>query len=94
MTKQDIFSNDITWLAQKKRINEELDKIEDMIKLYKDPNTDDINRSVAAGNISIYGENVRKEHRKMESIEAVVLREYSYLDPYTIIEDYDSNENH
>ena len=53
MTKQDIFSNNITWLAQKKRIDEEHNKIEDMIKLYRDPNTNSINREVAASNISV-----------------------------------------
>ena len=91
MTKQDIFSNDITWLAQKKRIGEELNKIEDLIKCYKDPNTNAINRSIAANNISVHGETVRKEHRKLESIEAVVLREFSYLNPDIVIEDYDDD---
>ena len=69
MTKQEIFNNDVTWLAQKKRIDEELNKIEDMIKLYRDPNTNSINREVAATNISVYGENVRKEIRRLDAIE-------------------------
>ena len=88
MTKQEIFNNDITWLAQKKRIDEELNKIEDMIKLYRDPNTNSINREVAASNISVYGENVRKEVRRLDAIEGELLKQFSYLNPYITIEDY------
>ena len=91
MTKQEIFNNDITWLAQKKRIDEELNKIEDMIKLYRDPNTNSINREVAASNISVYGENVRKEVRRLDAIEAELLKQFSYLNPDIIIEDYDGD---
>ena len=91
MTKQEIFNNDITWLAQKKRIDEELNKIEDMIKLYRDPNTNSINREVAASNISVYGENVRKEVRRLDAIEAELLKQFSYLNPYITIEDYEED---
>ena len=91
MTKQEIFNNDITWLAQKKRIDEELNKIEDMIKLYRDPNTNSINREVAATNISVYGENVRKEIRRLDSIEGELLKQFSYLNPYIVIEDYEED---
>ena len=91
MTKQEIFNNDITWLAQKKRIDEELNKIEDMIKLYRDPNTNSINREVAATNISVYGENVRKEVRRLDAIEAELLKQFSYLNPYIVIEDYEED---
>ena len=91
MTKQEIFNNDITWLAQKKRIDEELNKIEDMIKLYRDPNTNSINREVAATNISVYGENVRKEIRSLDSIEGELLKQFSYLNPYVTIEDYEED---
>ena len=91
MTKQEIFNNDITWLAQKKRIDEELNKIEDMIKLYRDPNTNSINREVAASNISVYGENVRKEVRRLDAIEAELLKQFSYLYPFIVIEDYEED---
>ena len=91
MTKQEIFNNDITWLAQKKRIDEELNKIEDMIKLYRDPNTNSINREVAATNISVYGENVRKEIRRLDAIEGELLKQFSYLYPYITIEDYEED---
>ena len=91
MTKQEIFNNNITWLAQKKRIDEELNKIEDMIKLYRDPNTNSINREVAATNISVYGENVRKEVRRLDAIEAELLKQFSYLNPYIVIEDYEED---
>lgn len=91
MTKQEIFNNDITWLAQKKRIDEELNKIEDMIKLYRDPNTNSINRDVAATNISVYGEKVRKEIRRLDSIEGELLKQFSYLNPYVTIEDYEED---
>ena len=92
MTKQEIFNNDITWLAQKKRIDEELNKIEDMIKLYRDPNTNSINREVAASNISVYGENVRKEVRRLDAIEGELLKQFSYLNPYIVIEDYEEDQ--
>ena len=91
MTKQEIFNNDITWLARKKRIDEELNKIEDMIKLYRDPNTNSINREVAATNISVYGENVRKEIRRLDAIESELLKQFSYLNPDIIIEDYEED---
>ena len=91
MTKQEIFNNDITWLAQKKRIDEELNKIDDMIKLYRDPNTNSINREVAATNISVYGENVRKEVRRLDAIEAELLKQFSYLNPFIVIEDYEED---
>ena len=91
MTKQEIFNNDITWLAQKKRIDEELNKIEDMIKLYRDPNTNSINREVAATNISVYGENVRKEVRRLDAIEGELLKQFSYLNPFIVIEDYEED---
>ena len=91
MTKQEIFNNDITWLAQKKRIDEELNKIEDMIKLYRDPNTNSINREVAATNISVYGENVRKEIRRLDVIEGELLKQFSYLNPCIVIEDYEED---
>ena len=91
MTKQEIFNNDITWLAQKKRIDEELNKIEDMIKLYRDPNTNSINREVAATNISVYGENVRKEIRRLDVIEGELLKQFSYLNPFIVIEDYEED---
>ena len=91
MTKQEIFNNDITWLAQKKRIDEELNKIEDMIKLYRDPNTNSINREVAASNISVYGGNVRNEVRRLDVIEGELLKQFSYLNPYIVIEDYEED---
>ena len=91
MTKQEIFNNDITWLAQKKRIDEELNKIEDMIKLYRDPNTNSINREVAASNIAVYGENVRKEVRRLDAIEGELLKQFSYLNPFIVIEDYEED---
>ena len=91
MTKQEIFNNDITWLAQKKRIDEEFNKIEDMIKLYRDPNTNSINREVAATNISVYGENVRKEIRRLDAIESELLKQFSYLNPDIVIEDYEED---
>ena len=91
MTKQEIFNNDITWLAQKKRIDEELNKIEDMIKLYRDSNTNSIDREVAATNISVYGENVRKEIRRLDAIEGELLKQFSYLNPYIVIEDYEED---
>lgn len=91
MTKQEIFNNDVMWLAQKKRIDEEINKIEDMIKLYRDPNTNSINREVAATNISVYGENVRKEIRRLDSIEGELLKQFSYLNPYVTIEDYEED---
>ena len=91
MTKQEIFNNDITWLAQKKRIDEEINKIEDMIKLYRDPNTNSIDREVAATNISVYGENVRKEIRRLDAIEGELLKQFSYLNPYIVIEDYEED---
>ena len=91
MTKQEIFNNDITWLAQKKRIDEELNKIEDMIKLHRDPNTNSIIREVAATNISVYGENVRKEIRRLDAIEGELLKQFSYLNPYITIEDYEED---
>ena len=91
MTKQEIFNNDITWLAQKKRIDEEFNKIEDMIKLYRDPNTNSINREVAASNIAVYVENVRKEVRRLDAIEGELLKQFSYLNPYIVIEDYEED---
>ena len=91
MTKQEIFNNDITWLAQKKRIDEELNKIEDMIKLHRDPNTNSIIREVAATNISVYGENVRKEVRRLNSVEEELLEQFSYLNPDIVIEDYEDD---
>ena len=91
MTKQEIFNNDVTWLAQKKRIDEELNKIEDMIKLYRDPNTNSINREVAASNISVYGGNVRNEVRRLDVIEGELLKQFSYLNPYITIEDYEED---
>lgn len=91
MTKQEIFNNDITWLAQKKRIDEELNKIEDMIKLYRDSNTNSINREVAATNVSVYGENVRKEVRRLNAIEGELLKQFSYLNPFIVIEDYEED---
>ena len=91
MKKQEIFNNDITWLAQKKRIEDELNKIEDMIELYRNPNTNSINRSIAANNISVYGENVRKEVRRLDAIEAELLKQFSYLNPYITIEDYEED---
>ena len=91
MTKQEIFNNDIMWLAQKKRIDEEINKIEDMIKLYRDPNTNSIDREVAATNISVYGENVRKEIRRLDAIEGELLKQFSYLNPYIVIEDYEED---
>ena len=91
MTKQEIFNNDITWLAQKKRVDEELNKIEDMIKLFRDPNTNSINREVAASNISVYGENVGKEVRRLDAIEAELLKQFSYLNPFIVIEDYEED---
>ena len=94
MTKQEIFNNDIMWLAQKKRIDEELNKIEDMIKLYRDPNTNSINREVAATNISVYGENVRKEIRRLDAIEGELLKQFSYLNPFIVIEDYEEDPMH
>ena len=89
MKKQEIFNNDIMWLAKKKRIDEELNKIEDMIKLYRDPNTNSINREVAASNISVYGGNVRNEVRRLDVIEGELLKQFSYLNPDIVIEDYD-----
>lgn len=91
MTKQEIFRNDITWLAQKKRIEEEIDKIEVMIKLYRNPNTSSINRGIAASNMSIYGENVRKEVRRLDSVETELLKQFSYLNPDIVIEDYEDD---
>ena len=89
MKKQEIFNNDITWLAMKKRIEEELNKIEDTIELCRNPNTNTINRDVAANNMPVYGENVRKEVRRLDSIESELLKQFSYLNPDIIIEDYD-----
>ena len=91
MKKQEIFSNDIMWLACKKRVDEELNKIEDMIKLYRDPNTNSINREVAASNISVYGGNVRNEVRRLDVIEGELLKQFSYLNPDIVIEDYDDD---
>lgn len=91
MKKQEIFNNDITWLACKKRVDEELNKIEDMIKLYRDPNTNSINREVAASNISAYGGNVRNEVRRLDIIEGELLKQFSYLNPDIVIEDYDDD---
>lgn len=91
MKKQEIFNNDITWLAQKKRIEDELNKIEDMIKLYRNPNTNAINRDISANNISVYGENVRKEVRRLDSIESELLKQFSYLSPDIVIEDYEED---
>lgn len=91
MKKQEIFNNDITWLACKKRVDEELNKIEDMIKLYRDPNTNSINREVAASNISVYGGNVRNEVRRLDVIEGELLKHFSYLNPDIVIEDYDDD---
>lgn len=91
MKKQEIFNNDVTWLAQKKRIDEELIKVENMVKLYRDPNTNSINRSIAASNLSLYGENVRKEVRRLDSIEAELLRQFSYLNPDIVIEDFEDD---
>ena len=91
MKKQEIFNNDVMWLAQKKRVDEELNKIEDMIKLYRDPNTNSINREVAASNISVYGENVRKEVRRLDAIEGELLKQFSYLNPDIVIEDYEED---
>ena len=91
MKKQEIFNNDITWLACKKRVDEELNKIEDMIKLYRDPNTNSINREVAASNISVYGGNVRNEVRRLDLIEGELLKQFSYLNPDIVIEDYDGD---
>ena len=78
-------------MAKKKRIDEELNKIEDMIKLYRDPNTNSINREVAATNISVYGENVRKEIRRLDVIEGELLKQFSYLNPFIVIEDYEED---
>ena len=94
MKKQEIFNNDIMWLAKKKRIDEELNKIEDMIKLYRDPNTNSINREVAASNISVYGGNVRNEVRRLDVIEGELLKQFSYLNPDIVIEDYDDDKMH
>ena len=94
MKKQEIFNNDIMWLAQKKRIDEEINKIEDMIKLYGDPNTNSINREVAASNISVHGENVRKEVRRLDAIEGELLKQFSYLNPFIVIEDYEKDPMH
>lgn len=94
MKKQEIFNNDIMWLAKKKRIDEELNKIEDMIKLYRDPNTNSINREVAASNISVYGGNVRNEVRRLDVIEGELLKQFSYLNPDIVIEDYDDDPMH
>ena len=94
MKKQEIFNNDITWLACKKRVDEELNKIEDMIKLYRDPNTNSINREVAASNISVYGGNVRHEVRRLDIIEGELLKQFSYLNPDIVIEDYDDDPMH
>lgn len=91
MKKQEIFNNDITWLAQKKRIEDELNKIEDMIKLYRNPDTNSINRSIAASNLSVYGDNVRKEVRRLDAIESELLKQFSYLNPDIVIEDYDDD---
>lgn len=91
MTKQEIFNNDVMWLAQKKRIDEELNKIEDIIKLFRDPNTNSIIRDVAATNASEYGENVRKEVRRLDAIEGELLKQFSYLNPYITIEDYEED---
>lgn len=91
MTKQEIFNNDVMWLAQKKRIDEELNKIEDIIKLFRDPNTNSIIRDVAATNVSEYGENVRKEVRRLDAIEGELLKQFSYLNPYITIEDYEED---
>ena len=91
MTKQEIFNNDVMWLAQKKRIDEELNKLEDMIKLYRDPNINSINREVAASNISVYGGNVRKEVRRLDAIEGELLKQFSYLNPDIVIEDYEED---
>lgn len=91
MTKQEIFNNDVMWLAQKKRIDEELNKIEDIIKLFRDPNTNSIIRDVAATNVSEYGENVRKEVRRLDSVETELLKQFSYLNPDIVIEDYEDD---
>lgn len=91
MTKQEIFNNDVMWLAQKKRIDEELNKIEDIIKLFRDPNTNSVIREVAATNVSEYGENVRKEVRRLDAIEGELLKQFSYLNPYITIEDYEED---
>lgn len=91
MTKQEIFNNDVVWLAQKKRIDEELNKIEDIIKLFRDPNTNSVIREVAATNVSEYGENVRKEVRRLDAIEGELLKQFSYLNPYITIEDYEED---
>ena len=91
MKKQEIFNNDVMWLAQKKRVDEELNKIEDMIKLCRDHNTNSSNREVAASNISVYGENVRKEVRRLDAIEGELLKQFSYLNPDIVIEDYEED---
>ena len=91
MKKQEIFNNDITWLAMKKRIEEELNKIEGTIELCRNPNTNAINRDVAANNISVYGENVRKEVRRLDAIESELLKQFSYLNPDIVIEDYEED---
>lgn len=94
MTKQEIFNNDITWLAQKKRIEDRLNRIEDMIKLYRDHDTDPINRNVAANNMSVYGEIIRTEHKRLYSIEEELLKQFSYLNPDIVIEDYEEDPMH
>ena len=91
MKKQDIFNNNILWVGANKKIEEELNSIEETIKLFRDPNSVRFNKSIAANNISVHADKVRKLYKELESMEEEILNQYFYVYPDEKVEDDDQD---
>ena len=75
MTKNEIFKNNISWLAKEKEIRERIEDIKSNLEFYENGGC----RSIAASNIALYGGELRRLSRELDTLEDVLISEFRYV---------------